>query len=224
MKTAFIIRMHFPKDDPRFDWRLSFFKSMVLPRLLSQTDQDFDICIRVNQHHKQYIENIHPKIKTFQSVNFENKIHQRYKHKIGKYFVDFIRQEDLVGLDKYEIQIGLDSDDLILRDDFIERIKLECKNTDHSLHISFFPHIFDVKNLRMFECPTPYGPQKGSPIFAIYQPKKHKKYYYAYHESHLTLPKRFKQAKRINEDFCCYCVHDNNSSTFLLPNLQQILR
>ena len=37
LRHAVIIRMHYQPGDRKFDWRLAFFRSMVLPRLLTQT-------------------------------------------------------------------------------------------------------------------------------------------------------------------------------------------
>lgn len=226
MKTAFVIRMHFKKNDPRWSWRLAYFRAVVLPKLLAQTDQDFDICLRVNPHHVAEVQAISDRIKIFDIVQSrKNWIKPGYRHKAKRYFVDFIEFKYLVGFERYDIQIGIDSDDMPLRTDFVARIKEECARVSagKTLHISFQPHIFHVPTLRMYKCPTEYGEAKGSPIFALYQPAGVKRYIFAYEDSHLKLPTYTDRKIRIEEDYCCYSVHDNNSSTYLYPNLQQIL-
>lgn len=228
-KTAFIIRMHFKKNDPRWEWRLAYFRSVVLPKILDQTDKDFDICMRVNKHHAEQVQALSDRIKIFDVVPEKNGyIDPKNRRKARKYFIDFIHYKYTVGLEKYDIQIGIDSDDMPLRNDFVERVKMECmRYPDLPLHISFQPHIFHVPTLRMFECPMNYGSKltNGSPIFAIYQPKasENQRYIFAYSDSHLQLPNKIKRAIRIEEDYCCYSVHGKNSSTGLYPNLKQIM-
>lgn len=227
MKTAFIIRMHYKKNDPRWSWRLAYFKSMVLPKILAQTDQDFDICMRVSEHHKEEVAPLSDKIKFFDAKkNYKHYIKPGYAYKRKKYFVDFLDYNMIDGLDKYDIQIGIDTDDMILRTDFVERIKQECLlKPEKSLHIGFQPHIFQPSTLRMFKCPQRYDDSRGSPVFVLYQPLKFysKKYIFAYEDSHLKLPRYMDRKKRIEEDFCCYSVHECNASTGLPTYPQQIL-
>lgn len=225
MKTAFVIRMHYKKTDKRWPWRLAYFQAVVLPKILAQKDQDFDICMRVNPHHSDQVLALSDKIKIFDAIPKKRDwVDPKYRRKQKKYFVDFIDYKYLTGLDRYDIQIGIDSDDIILRDDFVSRAKQEVlKDPTKSLHISFQPHIFHANTLRMFECPTKYGEAKGSPIFAYYQPESQKRYIYAYEYSHLKMPTNATRKIRIEEDYCCYSVHDCNSSTGLYHNMKQIL-
>ena len=224
LTTAFIMRMHYKKNDPRFEWRLAFFASMVLPKLLAQTDQNFDICMRVNEHHADRVRALSDKIKIFNvAPRVKNKIKNGYRSKARKYFIDFVDFKHVVGLDKYDIQIGLDTDDMPLRGDFVERIKDEVVTRGgKSIHISFQPHVFHVPTLRMFEAPVKYGARKGSAIFALYQSDEVRKYVFAYEDSHLKMPRFAVTRIAIEEDFCAYSVHDNNASTSLLPNSKQI--
>lgn len=225
MKTAFIIRMHYKRDDKKWLWRLAYFQAIVLPKILAQKDKDFDICMRVNPHHADQVLALSDKIKIFDATpSRRDWVDPKYRKKQKKYFIDFLDYKHLVGLDKYDIQIGIDSDDILLRDDFVSRVKEEVlKDPSKSLHISFQPHIFHTNTLRMFECPTKYGVGHGSPIFALYQTQDQKRYLYAYEESHLKMPTNAKRKIRIEEDYCCYSVHSCNSSTGLYPNLLQIM-
>jgi len=95
-----------------------------------------------------------------------------------------------------------------------------AKRPDKSLHISFQPYIFHAPTLRNYRCNFHYGPEKGSPVFVLYQPKK-TDFMYAYEDSHLKLPSYMQQAIRINEGYCSYTVHDFNSSTRLNRNARQ---
>ncbi len=216
--------MHFKRDDPRWTWRLSYFASMVLPRLLAQKNQSFDICMRVNSWHKKEVEALSDRIKVFDiDPKKRNYVKHGYQDKCKRYFVDFIEYPYLVGFGRYDIQIGLDSDDLILRNDFVDRVKRECdKRGYRPMHIGFQPHIFHTPTLRMFKCPTEYNDVKGSPIFVLYQPEKKKRYMYAYEDSHLLLPRYMGKTIRIEENYCAYSVHEHNSSSKLYPNMEKI--
>jgi len=62
-----IIRFHYEKNDPRFDWRLAYFKAMVLPRILNQSYKNFDIAIWCNPEHDEIFKALSPRIKVFHS-------------------------------------------------------------------------------------------------------------------------------------------------------------
>lgn len=228
MKTAFIIRMHYKHDDPRWPWRKAYFESMVLPRLLAQTDQDFDICIRANILHMDELEAMSEKIKTF-DVKSEKRdwIKPGYEQKAKRYHVDFVNFSDTVGLDRYDIQIGLDSDDLIIRDDFVEKIKKECESAEGTLHLSFQPYMFHVPTLRTYRCALRYSGTKGSPFFALYQPKERERvdgeFVFAYEDSHLKLHQYMDETRTIEDGYCAFSIHDKNASTYLYAGSKQIL-
>ena len=229
MRTAFIIRMDYPNEDKKWPWRLAYFQSMVLPRLLGQTDQDFDICIRATGVHAHDLQELSPKIKTF-GVKPEKQswIKPGYEEKAKRYFVDFVDYEDTIGLDKYEIQIGIDSDDLLIRKDFVERVKKECIGKNYSIHLSFQPYMFDVATLRTYRCMLRYSGTKGSPFFALYQPTAQKmkipgEYVFAYSDSHLKLYLYMKNTKTIEEGYCAFSIHGMNESTYLYKGSKQIM-
>ena len=209
--------MHYPKGDSRFEWRLAYFKIMVLPRLLSQRKNDFDIAIRCNPWHAKRIEALSDRIKTFSvKKGKENFIRpedqERAKPFGGQYFIDFIEWEDVVGLEKYDIQTSIDSDDLILRDDYIDKIERECARFRQSLHLSFQPYIFELKTLRTFRCPYTYSPQRGSAFYSLYQPDK-TDYKFIHHETHQFMGKFAARSITIPEGYCAFTVHDINESS-----------
>jgi len=210
-----IIRFHYPKGSPIFKWRLAYFKAMVLPRLLNQTNKDFDIAIRCNPEHRKIFESLNKKIRTFDVKPGTGT--RRIKKVHGKnYFLDFVRWDDVVGLGKYEIQSGLDSDDLISLD-YIQTIKDEIKKNDsnRSLHISFQPDIFDMYGLKKMSIGCMYSDKRGSAFFTIYQPKDKKKYIFAYEASHLVLPLMFEKSVILPVGKCWATVHGLNESTTL---------
>lgn len=213
MTHAFIIRMHYPQGDPRFAWRLSYFYSMVLPRLLSQTDQNFDIWIRCRVEDAALIQSLHPRLHTF----FVENEAENHVGKWGKqYFMDFVPWASVRGLPQYDIQSGLDSDDLIARD-YVERVNIEVGQyalafPNRSLHISFQPGIFDLKKLQTGPIGVGYSPRRGSAFFSLYQPNK-AKYIFAYEDSHLRLWKYVDKSVTLEAGHCWATAHDLNEST-----------
>jgi hypothetical protein len=123
---GWIIRFHYEKDDPRFEWRLNYFIKEVLPRIKKQTIQGFDICIRCNDWHKDIFENLG--LKTFKIAN-EYSAYKFNKKKTCTYFYDFATWDRVIGLEKYDLQVGLDSDDLI-EDKYLEKILEEITKYD----------------------------------------------------------------------------------------------
>lgn len=211
MKTSFIIRFHYSDEDPRFKWRLNYFTKETLPRILKQTDQDFDICIRCNPWHDEIFKALSPRIKTFKVKNEEA------RHFLGRnnkqYFEDHAQWEDVIGLEKYDLQMGLDSDDLIDKN-YVFLIKKEVeKLKEHykSIHISFQPQVYNLKTGKKKGMML-YTPTRGSAFMALYQGDK-TNYKFIYCMSHISLYKCAEKSVTIPVGHCWATVHDINEST-----------
>jgi hypothetical protein len=210
MTHGVIIRFHYQKGDPRFAWRIAYFKAMVLPRLLNQTEQNFEIAVRCNPWHENIIKGLSNKITTFR-IRGEEEGFRIIKDK--KYFVDFAPWYKVVGMKQYDIQSGLDSDDLVARN-YIETIqKIVRENPkDKSLHISFQPEIFNTEKLKTYPIGQTYTRERGSAFFSIYQPNK-QIYKFAYEKSHLVIGKDMQKSIIMPAGFCWASVHGHNYST-----------
>jgi hypothetical protein len=208
-----IIRFHYAEDDPRFVWRFNYFKWEVLPRILAQTVSDFDIAIRCNPWHNRLFQSLSDRIITFQVKDEYVKYRPPTIH--GKvFFYDFIPWENVIGLKKYEIQSGLDSDDLIAPN-YMQTIREEIAehNPKQSLHISFTPEIFNTKTKQTYPISDTYNPQKGSAFMTLYQPDFEKTYHFVYEISHLKLGTLAKRSITLSKGYCWASVHDHNEST-----------
>jgi hypothetical protein len=210
MKVGVIMRFHYNKDDTRFNWRFNHFKKEVLPRLKNQTYKNFDICIGVNDWQIPLFKNLG--VKTFTADwNIRYKVNKNNPNK--KYFHDFISFEELKGLDKYDIQIGLDSDDLV-EPKYVEIIKKEVeghikKNPDKSLHLCYQPQLIrDGEKSSMKQ----YGIKRGSAFMGLYIPKN-KEYYFIYSNSHIEMPLKADCFKLLPEGYCYALAHELNEST-----------
>jgi len=224
---AVIIRFHYPKDNPKFEWRFSYFRSMVLPRLLSQDNQNFVIAIWCEDWHRKRFEGLSDRIVTFDIKTsakgfIRPEDRDRSKEHGGLYFIDFTYWKDVVGLDEYDIQTGIDSDDLIIRNDFIDRIEIECSRAPGSLHISFQPYVFETRTLRTYDYPIKYSPTKGSPFFSLYQPDKDN-YRFAFEDSHLKMGNFADESILIKEGYCAFSAHDFNESSTVPEGSTQVM-
>lgn len=215
MDTAFIIRFHYREHDPDFDWRFSYFRSAVLPRILAQTEQDFEIAIWCNPWHHALFKSLSEKIRVFGvRPEAEGLIRSEDRARADKFHIDFTYWKDVVDLPAYDLQIGLDSDDLI-HECYVARILEEVKvHGDGSLHICFQPMIFNLANRTYYDFKFRYGPEKGSAFFALLQKDK-SKFLFAYEHSHLKLPSLFDRSVTIPEGYCWFTAHDRNASSRL---------
>jgi choline kinase len=208
MKTGFIIRCHYEEKDPRFPWRLAYFQGMVLPRIQAQTDKDFDICIRCNPAHDELFEKMG--CKPFH-VKEEYVAYRLSQNEHRKYFIDFVKWEDVIDLEQYDIQIGLDSDDLI-SPWLVAHVKKLCSQSSTSLHISFQPEYFYIDSLKLAQHPVRYSTRNGAMVFALYYPDK-TKYHHCYEVSHRKLWKLAAKSVQVPSGFCWMTVHSQNEST-----------
>lgn len=209
---AVIIRFHYDQNDKRFEWRFQYFKDHVLPCLLEQTVSNFDIAIRCNPWHADLFKELSPRIIPFH-VKDE---HTSYKQKGRKsYFFDFIPWENVIDLPEYEIQYGLDSDDLITPDyiETLQKVIEGWKPEVSTLHVSFQPELLDVKTQKVSPIGQEYSPEKGSAFMAIYQPRGTEPYRFVYEQSHLTLGSLFEKSITLPKGKCFASVHSYNEST-----------
>lgn len=223
---AFIIRMHYPKGSESFEKRLALFRVLTLPRIQAQTRQIFDICVWCNEWHEERIKALDPNIKTFSVSKIE--FDEKYDLAVSKGFhVDFTPWRNVVGLEKYDVQIGLDTDDIIMRD-YVEKIEeVIINNKEQAMHVSFQPYIFELSQLRTYTCPVCYHSHHASAFFALYQPNK-EDYMFAYEDSHLRLGEHIEKHQAgksltMPAGYCAFTVHGDNESTYLYDGAEPIM-
>jgi len=207
--VAMIIRFHYLANDQRFNWRFSYFVRAVLPRILRQRYSAFDICVRCNPIHAQRFRALSPRIITFQVDNE----HASYK-KLGRktYFYDFVPWSSVRGLPQYDVQIGLDSDDLISDHYVAKTMDVVHKYPTSPTHVTFQPEIFRLKTKTFERFPVMFHSQKGSAFMALSQPDK-VNYRFIYEQSHLTLGRLARRSIVLPKGDCWHTVHDFNEST-----------
>ena len=208
LNAAFIIRFHYPEDDPRVPFRLSYFRDRVLPRIREQTYRDFDICVRCYPHHAQ-------EFRDMGCIPFHvDNEGERYRLKNSRrWFVDFVSWDHVMGLPQYPVQMGLDSDDLIAPD-YVSLVMDEVEKANGvRTHIFFQPGVYYYETDRYaLNDLGPSSTYTGSAFFAIYPPPGGR-YDFAYQRGHLRMPCTFDRRVVIPYGHCWATVHHCNETT-----------
>ena len=208
---AVVIRLQYP-DCPEFEWRLAFFRTMVLPRLLNQSDDNFDIVILCNDIHKHRIEQLSGKIKTFMADTksyYAGNLHEQ-RTSSSRSVAPFDHQLP------YTIQTRLDSDDLVSHD-FIKIINQEFKDCTSPKLLAFRPYKFDVKTLKIYENNVPEPERKYTMFLSLYHPHC----LFIYKHGHRSLADVIERSggsvKVIDYGHCFLTLHNHNASSKIQP-------
>lgn len=201
-----ITRMAFKPDDPQWLWRLAFYRSMVLPRFLRQTDQEFDIWVRCYPVHNEIVDSLHPKVHPYQGYGIEDEI-------MG---IDKTCQNHIP---RSHIQTRVDCDDLV-GEDFISRIHREVAcQPDKPLIVSFQPWKLDLYTLTRYRMGQRYHETSNSMFLSLYQPDINGEYWDIYYFKHGHLARELGESVRvvtIPEGYCDMVIHDKNMGTSIL--------
>ena len=207
-RHAVITRMLYKEDDPQFEERLAIYRAFSLPRLKLQTVQDFDIIVLCNKKHSGVFKKLGLKV-AFYKDGFLG-------HRPRGLYNSFTPFENIEGMDMYDIQTSIDSDDLVA-ENYIWRIRkaIEIEGYDKSLHIHFQEELYNPHTLERKSMKIKYGvPPKnwGSAFYSLYQPDK-KNYIFAGQETHLHISQHFEKSILIGEGYCWAMIHGSNDST-----------
>ena len=208
MTHIVISRMLYARGDPKFEERLAIYKSLYLPRLRLQSTKDFDIGVLCNKAHAHIFRDLGV-------IPFHRK-DKWLGQKPKRFWSCLTNWDEIKGLDKYDIQTNLDSDDLV-SDGFVKRIQVAVqKEIDEghkgSLHIHFQPRLFELHTFIEKAQQKNYGSNEGSAFYSLYQPDKDN-YIYVGQDSHIRIGSYMDKSVLIGEGYCWINVHDNNDST-----------
>lgn len=179
--------------------RFSFYRDRVLPLLLAQGDQEFDIAIWCNPLHAERFKALSEKIVTFSAT---------YTPREGL-FADFTDWRNVSGLKQYEIQMGLDSDDFVNRD-YVATVRSLCVG-EKSMLVSFQPQIAHLRRKEIGKM-RQYHEKSTSAFFALYYPRL-KGFKFAYCDSHTQLWRYVDSVALVPEGHCCATANGMNDST-----------
>lgn len=208
LRHAVIVRLHYQPGDLRFGWRLAFFRSMVLPRLASQTCQDFEIWVICHPHHVQEIENLE---------NLQARGLSDFPGLSG--WKD--SQELAEALPRFDIQTALDSDDLVSLD-YIARIQEEVgKRLGRTLVLSFQPYKLNLLDLRRYKMWERYHERQCSMFWTLYIPAG-QEYRSVIEFDHSFAWKWCSNVVTIPEGYCDMTIHGANMETGLEPHRGEV--
>ena len=212
LRHAVVIRLHYSPDDPRFSWRLAFFKVMVLPRLLNQTNQDFEIWIVCHPEHVNLIKELDGKINVCSIPIFPSPEEAR---------LHGFKTDIPPDLPQFDIQTAFDSDDLVSLN-YIARIKEEiAKRPDKTLLVTFQPYKMDLLTLKRYKMCERYDDGKCSMFFSLYQPDK-SDYQHILSFDHSFIGHWCNNIICVPEGYCDMVIHGSNWMTHLQPNLGEV--
>jgi hypothetical protein len=121
-------------DDNEFYKRLELYKKYTLKSLREQTNKNFDIAVLCNRKHATTINSLNVIPFFVGKDNFGQK---------DKTWHCKVPWTEIEGLDKYDIQSNIDSDDFISKE-YVELIQ-SLSVGDKSIHIHFQPVLFNHK-------------------------------------------------------------------------------
>jgi hypothetical protein len=209
MKHAVIIRLHYEPESPYWPWRRAFFEATVLPRLLAQTDRDFDIWVRCHRAHREIVQAMHPKIRTHcTDTPFFTATHEWEPNEDGTLGQPPATPE----LPYYAIQTRLDSDDWV-EPGYIARVKKEVRRhaAGGPLVVSFQPWKFDLWSLKKYRIGKDrYHEKSPSQFLSLYQPDT-ENWRDVCAFNHRRIWRHFPQVVMVPEGYCYLMVHGQNA-------------
>lgn len=204
-RIAVVTRLHYDLGDTRFELRLGMYQQFALASLLKQTDQDFDIYVWAEEHHRKQIEGLDPRIKVFTA-----KWKRREGTKARKYFIDYTEFSKVKGLPKFVTVVSLDSDDEL---DPSGIASVRYFSGAGRQAISFQPIKRDLRTGKIYRMKSYEEKKKISPIFALHQPDD--PYLFIYQYGHYSeMPNQFAgKIVYVSEGETYMNIHDFNAST-----------
>jgi len=209
MTTAFITRMHY-EDDELFQWRYWYYRTFTLPSIQKQSPP-FDIWVWCEPKHSELFTQLG--VKVFHVPNWEEMQTGHQSERRHGMHIDFVPFSAVQGMPRYDLQISIDSDDVLMRPDFLGAMSHFLKPGERT-HVSFNWRFFDASSLRFFKCPHKYGVNNGTAIFALWQPRDADNYVFACSDSHNRIGQKMDNRKFVADDsYCAVSIHPFNDST-----------
>lgn len=189
--------------------RIKIYKKITLPSLLEQTNQNFDIGVLCNPKHEDIIREIHPRI-----IPFFSDVPTSFRFIDGvKFYIHFLKWGDIYGIEKYDIQTCVSSDDYV-KPEFTQKIEDVIREEDDgkSTHIYFEPRLMKLITGETKDMLMKYREGFTSGFYSIYQPNKDP-YIYVGQECHTKIGNLFEKSIMVKGDYCYIGIHDTNDSS-----------
>ncbi len=206
---------------------MAYFAAMCLPRIRDAA-LNADVYLRVQEWQRPWCDSLGC-IPWTVRPEFEGWIKPGYEEKATRYHVDFVPWEGVVGLQRYDLQIAIDSDELLLRPGLMQRLQSEIATAPEgeSCHVSFQHEMFDVRDCRLYRSQFRYSTEKGSPLYALWQPNPEEPYVFAYDDSHQRIGQQMRHRRFVadggQDAYVAASVHTWNASTRRAHDAERIL-
>ena len=201
MKHVIITRLLYPVGDRRFKKRFDMYQRLY-DSLQAQTNQNFDIAVLCNRQHAPLFHGLGV-IPFFVRDNWTGQ-------REGKYWNCKTDWDNLVGLDMYDIQSNIDSDDYVT-EVYVDKIQEVCKG-DESIHVHFQPMLHEYATGIIKPMKNTYDENNGSAFKSLYQPNKDN-YIYIGQDGHRRMQQYAKKTILFPQGFAFVGIHDDNDST-----------
>lgn len=211
-EIAFVIRFCYARSYPAEarEFRFRWFRDEVLPRILAQRYQGFDIWLWAMPEHRREIEAWSPRIRTFGLRRPMAQLETSYPW------------HHVVRLPRYPIQVRVDSDDLVSPDFLSRGIEELAKMSGRRAIAWYQPEKVAVSTGAVYTCRPDYGNGSYSnlavPAFLLYRqrPRDHD-YSWVYARGHIRLGKIADEVRGIEAGYCWAACHGHNDSTGVWP-------
>lgn len=210
--AAIITRFHYPPAKRKqFEWRFGYWRDRVLPTLAAQSDRDFDIWVWCEPEHERLFQALSTPELAVNTFRAEYRPQRK-----GRYHVDFTTFEQTQGLPRYELQIGLDSDDM-LATPAVAQIRRAVAGARMRRLVSLQPVLLDAADGRLYRMNRRYNGRSCSAVFGMYQPRAmwSRGFYFPYHTGHVTLRRLVPDMRYLPEGLALASVHSHNETTAL---------
>jgi hypothetical protein len=195
MTHAMFIRLNYPEDYQSLKWRLSFFEAMVVPTLLRQTVQDFDIWVYCNMVHADRIKSMSDRLKVYHG-----------------------HRTDDPAVPKYNIQTRHDSDDF-LHPEYVAKTQEICRahKKETPLVVSFQPYKMDVWSGARYRHDR-YNDQNTSAFQSLYIPDTAKEYRHVLSFNHRQIWQTYPDVVTVPLGYVTIGIHGMQQSTAIRGN------
>jgi hypothetical protein len=195
-----ITRMLYGEDKPFFD-RLKMYKKYLLKSLKNQTNKNFNVAVLCNERHRL----VFVKMGIIPFYIKGGWLGQRE----NIYWNAKVPWNMIEGLDMYDIQSNIDSDDYV-SEEYIDIIQKHCVG-DKSIHIHFQPVFHQYSTGLIKEMRSVYDENNGSAFCSLYQPDK-TNYIYIGQDGHRRM-QMYMDKTIVIQGHCFVGIHDKNDST-----------
>lgn len=195
---AVITRLHYSPTDRTWEHRVALFRTLMLPCVEAQNDQNFTYYVICDPDHVEQVSNLSPIIEAIPFPIFPKAIRES------------ISYNDLIP--PHTLQSNLDYDDLI-SPNYIRLLHRNVKLCIEATILTFIPTKLSLLHMRCYKLKETYSGRKASTFYSLYVPTL-SAFESIYNFNHFHIPRKY-EVKFLPKGYCNLVVHRYNWSTRL---------